>query len=115
MANGGKSFWQTEEATVSEKQLQEEYLQPNGFVAKRIVLAPTLVYVEIDPVQTPLQDFYTWEEAQTLSKRVECWRSYYFFKDTTGADWFTGRQLQEAEIEGRSIHEIYESILRELA
>lgn len=104
-------MWQTEEQTVSKKQLEEEYLQPNGFVTTQIYETAKCIYVEIDPVQTPLQDFYTWEEAQKLSKRVECWRSYYFFKDTTGADWFTGKQLQESEIDGKSIHEFYEEIL----
>lgn len=112
LSNGGKSIWQTEEATVTEKQLKEDYLEPNGFVWKRIVQTPTCFFVEIDSKKTSLQDFYTWEEAQKSGKRVECWRSFYFFKDATGSDWFSGKQLSESEIDGISIHEYYESILR---
>lgn len=110
LSNSGKTVWQIEETTVTEQQLQEEYLQPNGFVWKQIVFTPSIVYVEIDPDKTSLQDFYTWEEAQ--NQRVECWRSFYFFKDATGSDWFSGKQLSESEVEGKSMQEYYEDILR---
>jgi hypothetical protein len=112
LANGGKALWQTEETTVTEKQLKEEYLEPNGFVWKQIVQTPDVFYGEIDSQKTPLQDFYTWEDAQKSKDRVECWRSFYFFKDATGSDWFSGKQLSESEIDGKSMHEYYESILR---
>jgi hypothetical protein len=115
LSHSGKSVWQTDESSVTEKQLQEEYLQPNGFVDTNIHFTPQIVYVEIDPFKTPLHDFYTWEEANQLQKKVECWRSYYFFKDATGADWFSGKQLQESELEGKPIHEYYEDILRHFA
>ncbi len=112
LSNSGKTFWQTEESTVTEKQLQEDYLQPNGFVWRRILFTPSIVYVEIDPEKTPLQDFYMWEEAQKSTQRLECWRSFYFFKDAMSSDWFSGKQLSESEVEGKSIQEYYEDILR---
>jgi hypothetical protein len=112
LANNGKSLWQTEEQTVSEKELLEEYLKPNGFSVKKIHQNETIYFVEIDPQATNLSDFYRWEETFKLQQRVECWRSFYFFKDAINADWFTGKQQQESEIEGRSIHEYYEDILR---
>lgn len=109
LSNGGKTLWQPEDQILTEKQLQEEYLEPNGFVWTRIVQTPTIWYVEIDPEKTPLHEFYTWEECQT--QRAECWRSFYLFQDPTGSDWFSGKQLSESEIEGKSIHTYYEEIL----
>lgn len=115
LAHGGKAYWQTEEPTVSEESLVEHYLKPNGFVWKRILPSPGIVYVEIDPEKTVLQDFYTWEESLKVPQKPECWRSYYFFKDPTGVDWFTGKTLQESELEGKPIQEIYEEIQKRIS
>ena len=111
LAHGGKAFWQTEEETVTQQELVEQYLEVNGIVSLRIQFTQGVVFVQVDPKQTKLEDFYTWEEAYKHPQRPECWRSYSFFKDATGADWFTSKNIQEAEIEGKSIQEIYEDIL----
>lgn len=115
LSSAGKNLWQTEEQTLSEKQLREDYLEPNGFVVKKIKLIQQMYFVEIDPEKTKLEDFYKWDETFKLQQRVECWRSFYFFKDATNADWFTGKQQQESEIEGKPIQDYYEDILRHIA
>ena len=111
VAHAGKAIWTTDE-TLTVSQLEQEYLVPNGLISKRVHLVGTTFFVEIDPEKTKCSDFYTWDEALQLPNRPECWRSYYFFKDTTGAEWFSSRFLQgDNELEGRPIHDYYEEIL----
>lgn len=112
LAHGGRSFWQTEEAIVSDKTLQEDYLLPNGMIPKRIFATNHLIYVWIDEEKTKLNDFYTWEEAYKHPQRPECWRSFYFFQDSTGTPWFAPGSQSEGELEGKSIQVYYEDILR---
>lgn len=112
LAHGGKALWRTDEQSLTEKQIQEDYLLPNGIIAEKILLQKDIAFVEVNPEKTHLEDFYTWEEALTNPARPECWRTYWFFTDTQGAEWFSSRFLQgENEVEGRPIHEYYEEIL----
>jgi hypothetical protein len=112
LAHGGKTLWQFE-GTVTEKELEKEYLRDNGFLPKQIWIEKEIAYVHIDAEKTNLADFYTWEEAYKHPQKPECWRSFYFFKDSTGAPWFTPGPFQtEAEIEGTSIETYHEVILR---
>ncbi len=112
LANGGRSFWQTEELTVSNKALEEEYLLPNGLIPKRIFSTKDLVYVWIDEEKIKINDFYMWEEAYKHPQKPECWRSFYFFKDSTGTPWFSPASQPEGELEGKSVQIYYEDILR---
>jgi hypothetical protein len=114
LAHAGKALWSIEE-TLTESQLMEEYLKPNGIPSKRIVLIGSLALVEIDLEKINLPEFYTWEEALSHPQKPECWRSYYFFKDSSDADWFSPKLLQGSnEIEGKNIQDYYESILRHI-
>lgn len=115
LAHAGKALWSAEEP-LTESQLVNDYLEPNGIPHKRIVITGSLALVEIDFEKTKLSDFYTWEEALTHPQRPECWKSYYFFKDSSNADWFSPKLLQGSnEIEGKNIQEYYEDILRHSA
>lgn len=110
---GGKALWRTDETALSHEQVKEEYLLPNGLIPKRMFEVASILFVEIDSAKTNLQDFYTWEEALIQSSKPECWRTFSFFTDGKGAEWFSSRYLQgENEVEGRPIHEYYEDILR---
>jgi hypothetical protein len=113
LAHGGKGFWQTEQPSVARDELEKEYLVLNGLIPKQIWMEQEIAYVQIDAEKTNLNDFYTWEEAYKHPQKPECWRSFYFFKDATGAPWFTpSATMVEAEIEGKSIEAYYEVILR---
>lgn len=112
LAHGGRSFWQTEELTISNKALEEEYLLPNGLFPKSVHASKEIVYVWIDENKTNVNDFYMWEEAYKHPQKPECWRSFYFFKDSTGTPWFGPGSQPEAEIEGKSVQIYYEDILR---
>jgi hypothetical protein len=61
-----------------------------------------------------LNEFYNWDEALAMPSKPECWRSFYFFKDTHGDDWWTPKNILDAEIQGLgSIHSLFLDILRE--
>lgn len=112
LAHSGKGLWKTEEPSLSPKQVEEEYLLPNGLIPKRIFQVSSILYVEIDSEKTRFEDFYTWEEALSNPEKPECWRNFWFFTDSQEAEWFSSRFLQgENELEGRPIHDYYEEIL----
>jgi hypothetical protein len=113
LSHAGKTLWDIDENQCTEETLRKEYLLPNGLLPKRILQVKEVFFVEIDEEATKLSDFYSWEEAVQHPMRPECWRTYYFFKDNVGADWFTPKHLQgEGELEGISIQTYYEDILR---
>jgi hypothetical protein len=112
LAHAGKGVWTTEEANLSTKDIEQEYLLPNGLIPKRMFERRSILYIEIDSNKTRFEDFYTWDEALCNTEKPECWRQFFFFKDEQGGEWFSSRLLQgENELEGRPIHEYYEEIL----
>lgn len=112
LSHAGKALWTIDE-TLQAAELEDEYLKPNGIPSSKIIMDGSLALVEVDLKQIQLQDFYSWEEALQHPQKPECWRSYYFFQDTSGSDWFSPKLLQgPSEIEGKNIQEYYESILR---
>ena len=116
LAQAGRTLWQTDELTVSQKQLEEDYLLPNGLIPKQIVFQGQIVYIQIDNDKTNRNDFYQWEEALQNPGKPECWRLFSFFQDEKGAEWFSSRHFQsENLVDGRPIHEYYEDILRHFA
>jgi hypothetical protein len=112
LANGGRVCWQTDEKTVTKEQLVEEYLEPNGLVPLNIYMENSMILVQIDPEKTILDNFYTWEEVYQKKQRYECWRNFYFFKDTMNAEWFTPKDTND--LDDGSIQEYYEDILRHI-
>ena len=68
-----------------------------------------MIFVEIDLLQTKLENFYTWEEAYTNKQRYECWRNFYFFKDALNAPWFSPKDTND--LDDGSIQEYYEEIM----
>ena len=113
----GKQSWGTEtEALYTEKELMQEYLEPNGIVAKHIVIdkKKSLAFIEVDQEKLLLNEFYNWDEALLLPSKPECWRSFYFFKDAHGDDWWSPKNILDAEIQGLgSVHSLFLDILRE--
>lgn len=60
----------------------EEWLKENGFVVKRSWTHDSIVYAEIDEIQTCMKDFYSFEQLTTVQKRgtEECWRTFYMME-----------------------------------
>ena len=112
LANGGRVCWQTDEP-VTKEQLIKEYLEPNGLLPKSIHFTDKMIFVEIDLLQTKLENFYTWEEAYTNKQRYECWRNFYFFKDALNAPWFSPKDTND--LDDGSIQEYYEQIMARAA
>jgi len=102
LSHAGKSIWKTDEpGSLPLQSVLEDYCEPNGFVIKRTYVDTSkhIVYLEIDSEKTNLTDFYTWEEALSKPTKPECWRRFIFVKDAEQADWWSPKDLIEAEIQ----------------
>ena len=112
----GKRLWRTETNEIlTEKQILDEYCEPNGFVVEHIWMdsKKQTAYLQIDPKKTNLSDFYTWDEAITKLGKPECWRSFYFIQDKEGTEWWSTKDSFEAELsEDGSIYTLYTQILQ---
>ena len=112
----GKQSWGTEtDQLYTEQELRDEYLEPNGLVAKRIVIdqKKCLGLVEVDEEKLKLNEFYSWDEALAMPSKPECWRSFYFFKDAHGDEWWSPKYILDAEIQGLGpVHSLFLDILR---
>lgn len=113
----GKQSWGTEtEALYTEKELVQEYLEPNGLVPRHIVInkKTKVALIEVNEEKLLLNEFYNWDEALAMPSKPECWRSFYFFKDAHGDDWWSPKYILDAEIQGLgSVHSLFLDILRE--
>ena len=105
----GKSVWTTEEsALLSTEEIVNNYCEPNGIVGKGIRIEKDIAYIEVDDKKTNIADFYTWEEALQKPAKPECWRRFYFFHDKEGGEWWSPKELIEAEIQGLgNVEELY--------
>jgi hypothetical protein len=112
----GKQSWSTEDDDPSEKELMKDYLEPNGFIANKIVIhsKKSLALIEVNQEQLKLNDFYNWDEALAMQTKPECWRAFYFFKDTQGDEWWSPKHILDAEVQGLgSIYLLFLDILRD--
>ncbi len=99
LSQAGRRIWQTDEpGDLSEKQILDDYCLPNGFVVRNILRETAVAYIEIDPTQTRLSDFYTWEEALAHAEKPECWRPFYSIVDVDGKEWWSPKGIPEAEL-----------------
>lgn len=79
LADGGNSFWKTEEAKPSLAVLEKEYCGENGIVLESLDLSGDFAFARVNANQTRLGDFYKWMETKD-----ECWRTFYFFVSDKG-------------------------------
>lgn len=79
LADGGNSFWKTEESAPTLETIRKEYCEENGIYVKKIQVAKQFAFCEVDGQRTNLNDFYKWNET-----KQECWRMFSFFVDTEG-------------------------------
>lgn len=91
----------------------EEYLESNGLFVEKTLQKGDIIYCKIDTKKTNLSDFYTWQEIQEdpSKKLFECWRSYYYFFDSSNAEWWSAKDLHLAEINGYgNVSKLFEEI-----
>lgn len=114
LSHAGKCLWQTDESgCLSQQALKEEYLDPNGFVVKKIDIdtKKKIAFIQVDPRQMRFEDFYTWEEALANPEKPECWRSFYFVHDMEGIEWWSPQGILEAEFQsGESLSELFKEL-----
>ena len=117
LRHAGKAVWRTDEpGLVPENVIMNEYLLPNGIFIKRLTYNKdrSVAWIHVDTTKTKLSEFYNWDEALDMSSKPECWRSFYFFKDKNGADWWSPKGIScEADIQDLgNVAEVFEDILR---
>lgn len=92
LIEGGRDIWEIGSVR-SSKEVQNEFLEPNGFVSKSLQKEGDVYYAELEP--TTLSSFYTWEELLDEKKREDCFRTFTFcFEKETGEAWFSSEILQ---------------------
>lgn len=57
----------------------EEWLNENGFTVKKTWTSNRILFAEVDPTKTNLQDFYSFEQLTKQQKKgtEECWKIFY--------------------------------------
>lgn len=102
MSEGGTKLWKTDEDTLSNKDIIEQYLVPNGFYG-RVISPPVskqsvskasaksgVLYYEVNPDMMNMSDFYTWTEflasGNVPTSDIDIWRPFLWLGDTPGGD-----------------------------
>lgn len=117
LRHAGKAIWKTEESgLLTKSELIKEYLEPNEIYSNKIIIdsVNNIAFIEIDEAKLKFNEFYSWEESMALASKPECWRSFYFFIDIYGKQWWTPNALScEADIQDYgNIAELFEDVLR---
>jgi len=90
MAKGGAKFWETDEATLNEKEVVELYLNPNGLCGKVFCVKDNIMYFEVDRVKTRLGDFYNWvdflDKGESIPSDLDVWRPFILVNGANDAN-----------------------------
>lgn len=111
LAEGGTKLWKTDEETLSNKEIIEQYLAPNGFHGRVTCVTPGtgvpgvasalpsekqaavrggVLYYEVNPSAMNMSDFYTWTEflatGSAPAAGVDIWRPFLWLGDEPGVD-----------------------------
>jgi len=86
MAKGGIRAWETDEPKLSEKEVVDLYLNPNGLHGKILCMKENTVYFEVDCKKTKLTDFYNWtdflDKGESVPPELDIWRPFVWVSDT---------------------------------
>ena len=76
----GKKLWETENKKLTNKQVINEYLIPNGFVGRCVCVKENVMYFEVDPSKMKMSEFYTWtdflSEEKPIPQNLDIWRPF---------------------------------------
>lgn len=101
LSHAGKSIWKTDESgLLSEQEIRDLYVDPNGFVVKSIWTdtQTQTAWICVDETKTHLSEFYSWEEALASSQKPECWRHLYWMRDAKGCHWWSPKGIPSTEL-----------------
>lgn len=82
MTGAGQNIWETEEDTITKKQLIDNYLTPNGIFGE-IVLKGSVWIVKVSD-KTNISEFFSWKDSLAESKPPEAqeiWRPFIWLGD----------------------------------
>lgn len=86
LTEGGTALWKTDEDTLSQEVVLQEYLTPNGFVGQARGIQNSVLLFEVDPKKTSFQDFYVWTEylakGQEPPADGDVWRPFHWLEST---------------------------------
>lgn len=109
LTEGGTALWKTDEDQISEVQILEDYLKPNGFVGTGRGIHNNTYFFEVDPKQTSFSDFYVWTEylakGQEPPEDGDLWRPFHWVG--SGAEkfgnedtWKWAEQTEDMKLKG---------------
>ena len=110
LTEGGTKLWKTDEDCLSNKEILEQYLTPNGFhgrvkcvqscakahdctsagTCKCPAAKGDVLYYEVNPDAMNMNDFYSWTEflasGRTPSADIDIWRPFFWLGEKPGQD-----------------------------
>ena len=90
MSEGGTKLWKTDEDSLSNKEIIEQYLAPNGFHGRVTCVKGGVLYYEVNADSMNMNDFYTWTEflanGNAPTSGIDIWRPFLWLGDEPGAD-----------------------------
>jgi hypothetical protein len=82
--DGGTAMWETEEKTLSEEQLWESYLHPNGFEGS-LYKVENVYFLEVAKESMRFSDFYEWNESlkdrTSVPNTLQLWRPFFWVEE----------------------------------
>ena len=121
--DGGSNIWQTDEETLSEESILQDYLEPNGFIGTSKGIIENCLVFQVDPDKTNLSDFYTWTDflgkGQIPPLSCDVWRPFQWISDTSpGEDkdvWGWRMQAEKLSLGNfGSLEKVWDTINRTL-
>lgn len=90
LSEGGTKLWKTDEESLSNKEIIELYLAPNGFHGRVVAVKGGVLYYEVNPDAMNMDDFYTWTEflasGKVPSAGIDIWRPFLWLGDVPGGE-----------------------------
>lgn len=90
LIEGGSKLWKTDEERLSNKEILEQYLAPNGFHGRVTDVKGGVLYYEVDPQVMNMKDFYTWTDFLSVGKvpstDMDIWRPFLWVGETPGKE-----------------------------
>jgi len=114
MAKGGTKLWETDEPTLTQAQISESYLEPNGIYGKPICIKENTLFFNVDTTKTQIQDFYIWteflEKSEEIPQTVDVWRPILWLSDFNSYPGEKDEWGWHGEVRQGFMHSIWNSL-----
>jgi len=88
MTAGGTKRWETDERSLTPKEVVDMYLTPNGFKGFVIGVKGDTVYFQVDTESMDMGNFYTWAEilakGEEVPHDIDVWRPFFWIGEASG-------------------------------